>query len=298
MRVGARVAMLNRVEELRQEGLASVRENRPEEAIALYDQALELANDEETRELIVINKADALIIMERSGAEVAELPRIIMRRRNARHVYLAAYALQYKYRLENELKRALFYGELALRTAEEAGEPLWRRVVLLELGNMYGGDSQIARAIECFEAALLISDESADNKDRAIAHGLAMENLGYAYMLEGELEKGIDYALESLTMLSDPISVSEACVDLCFGYLELGNLEAAKSYGQRALECASEDRQVRNAHYLLGEIAYKLGDLDGADGHFEELCRFYPQFHNLKSLLFALDLRAMVNLKL
>src|SRR5436853_2296582 len=186
MRVGARAAMLNRVEELRQSGLAKVRENRPEDALAFYDAALQLSSDEESRELIGINKADALIILERGGPEVAELPRVIMRRRNSRHVYLAAYALQYKYRLENDLKRALFYGELALRTAEEAGEKLWRRVVLLELGNMYGGDSQITRAIECFEAALLLTDDSTENNDRAITHGLAMENLGYAYMLQGD----------------------------------------------------------------------------------------------------------------
>ena len=32
--------------------------------------------------------------------------------------------------------------------------------------------------------------------------------------------------------------------------------------------------------------------------HFDELARYYPQFRNLKTLLFAVDLRSMINLKL
>ena len=123
-----------RVEELRQAALRQVRSGDYAEALALYDEALAMATDEEVRELITINKADAMIALERTGPEVNELPSVIMRRRNFRHVYLAAYALQYKHRLENDLKRALFYGQLALRTAEEANEPAWRRIVLLELG--------------------------------------------------------------------------------------------------------------------------------------------------------------------
>jgi tetratricopeptide (TPR) repeat protein len=158
--------MLNvesRIEELRQEARARLRRGDYEQALEVYDEALALAGelpDDETRELVTINKADAMIALERTGPEVQELPRVIMRRRNPRHVYLAAYALQYKFRLENDLKRALFYGQLALRTAEEAGEPSWRRIVLLELGNIYELDSQIVQAIECFNESLAIDEES------------------------------------------------------------------------------------------------------------------------------------------
>jgi hypothetical protein len=41
-----------------------------------------------------------------------------------------------------------------------------------------------------------------------------------------------------------------------------------------------------------------MGDVDAAEEHFEQLARFYPQFRHLKSLLFAIDLRSMINLKL
>jgi tetratricopeptide (TPR) repeat protein len=287
-----------RVEELRQEALQLVRSGDYEQALSVYDRALALSDDEDARELITINKADAMIALERTGPEVNELPRVIMRRRNVRHVYLAAYALQYKHRLDNDLKRALFYGQLALRCAEEAREKSWRRIVLLELGNIYELDSQIGTAIECFEESLGLAEESAENKDLDLSRAYAVENLGYCKLLQGKIEEGLAYVHEALEMLSDPIGRAEACVDLCYGYLEHGDYRRARHYGQAALEIAKEPRQVRNAHYLLGEASYKAGDTEAASAHFDELAKFYPQFTNLKHLLFAIDLRSMVNLKL
>jgi len=220
-----------------------------------------------------------------------------MRRTNARHVYLAAYALQYKYRLESDLKRALFYGQLALRTAEEANEPSWRRIVLLELGNIYELDSQIAQAIECFNESLSIDEES-PLQEKELSHSYALENLGYCLLLQGDLDGGIARINAALDLLHDPIGRAEAYIDLCFGYLEKAHYEKALFYGQAGLDIAKDSRQIRNAHYLLGEACYKSGDVDGADFHFSELSKFYPQFRNLKNLLYAIDLRSMVNLKL
>lgn len=304
MQTGARVEVtmsnldMNRIESLRQTALERVRQGDCEEAITLYDEALGLCDSEEARELLTINKADAMIALERGGPEVAELPRVIMRRRNLRHVYLAAYALQYKHRLEGDLKRALFYGQLALRTAEEANETSWRRIVLGELGNIYELDSQIPTAIECFQQVLFMSEESADNRDRDLSHAYALENLGYCLLLQGKVEDGLLHIHESLEILRDPIGRAEAFVDLCFGYLEQSDYPRARHYGEAALQIAREPRQIRNAHYLTGEACYKAGDNDGATFHFDALASFYPQFRNLKSLLFAIDLRSMVNLKL
>jgi tetratricopeptide (TPR) repeat protein len=280
---------VNRVEELRQAALARVRQGEYEEALALYDEAIALNVDDELHELLIINKADAMIALERSGAEVNELPRVIMRRRNLRHVYLAAYALQYKYRLENDLKRALFYGQLALRTAADASERSWRRIVLLELGNIYELDSQIAVAI---------SEESAANRDKDLSHSYALENLGYCLLLQGKIDEGLARVDEALALMTDPVGRAEAYIDLCYGYVEKGEYEKALLYGDAGLEIAKDPRQIRNAHYLLGEASYKSGDSEAADFHFSELAKFYPQFRNLKNLLFAIDLRSMVNLKL
>ena len=297
-RVGKKMLspMVDRIEELRQAGLAAVRDNRLEDAVALYDEALGLVSDDETRELLTINKADALIALERGGPEVQELPRVIMRRRNPRHVFLAAYALQYKNRLENDLKRALFYGELALRAAIETEDPLYRRAALVELGNVYEMDSQVEKAIDCFLQARAIIDESDESQHFGL--GYTLENLGYCYLLQGQTDEGLATIHHALKYLKDHVGIREAFIDLCYGYLESGDLEKARFYGEAGLDEATETRQVRNAHYLLGEVAYKTGDTDLAHFHFDELSKFYPQFRNLKSLLFAIDLRSMVNLKL
>jgi tetratricopeptide (TPR) repeat protein len=286
----------NRVEELRQEALACVREHDHERALTLYDDAMALARDEETRDLITINKADALIALERTGPEVQQLARILMRRRNPRHVCLAAYALQYKNRVEQDFKRALFYGQLALQAAEELHDLAYKRAVLVDLGNVYEMDSEITKAIECFESALLLIP--ADEETHKRSRGYTLENLGYCRLLNSEIPQGIALILEALPFLDDEVGRSEAYIDLCYGYLESEDLDQALFYGKAGLRLAVEDRQIRNAHYLLGEVACKLGDSETADYHFDQLARFYPEFKNLKSLLFAIDLRAMVNLKL
>ncbi|HUJ12257.1 MAG TPA: tetratricopeptide repeat protein, partial [Thermoanaerobaculia bacterium] len=254
--------------------------------------------DEETRELITINKADAMIAIERSGPEVQALPTIVMRRRNLRHVYLAAYALVFKYRMEKELKRAAFYGQLALQTAQEANEALWKIGALNELASIYDADSKFAQAIECGEQAIALIEQLDDPSEHRLAYGLAVENLGASKLLNDDLEEGIALIEKAMPFIAAPMHLAEANIDLCFGYLGLEKLDEARRLGEAALELASEPRQIRNAHYLLGEVAYKLGDIDLAEFHFDKLAAFYPDFRHLKSLLFAIDLRSMVNLKL
>ena len=289
---------MSEVERLRQTALAKVRAGALDDALTTYDAALALATDDEVRELITINKADAMIALERSGPEIQALPTIVMRRRNLRHVYLAAYALVFKYRTEQELKRATFYGQLALQTADEANEPLWKIGALNELGSIYDMDSKFERAIECGERAIALIEQLENSHEHDFAYGLALENLGASKVLNNEFEEGVALLEKAVAFITAPNHQAEAFIDLCFGYLGLENLERARHYGQAGLELATDARQIRNAHYLLGEVAYKAGDIAAAETHFDHLSRFYPDFRHLKTLLFAIDLRSMVNLKL
>lgn len=287
----------SRIDELRRDALLKIRTEQYDDALALYDEALSLATDEETRELITINKADVLIAQEKSGPEVQQLPMILMRRRNLRHTFLAAYALMYKHRLANEMKRGIFYGHVALDAAVEAEEALWKLGALNDLGIIYETDSQFDKAIECFEEALQISRElygSEHNFNEAAIIG----NLGYNKLQIGRTAEGLELIHSVLDVIEGESTKADLNIDLCFGYMELADYATARSYGEKGLEIAVEPRQIRNAHYLLGEVAYKLGDLDTAHFHFDELARYYPQFRNLKSLLFAIDLRSMVNFRL
>ncbi len=298
-RVGMSSPVTSRVESLRQAALAKVRNEEYEVALSLYDEALAAAvEDDEARELVTINKADTLIAMERSGPEVQQLPMILMRRRNHHHTFLAAYALMYKHRLQNEPKRGVFYGQVALDAAIAANEAMWKLGALNELGIIYETDSQFAPAIDCFSQALALVDSVSNPEDQAFGRVAIVQNLAYNKLQVGEIDEAIALIHGVLDKIQVPSTIADSHLDLSYGYLELENYERARHYGELGLSHAAEQRQIRNAHYLLGEIAYKSGDVETAEYHFEELARFYPQFRNLKSLLFAIDLRSMVNFRL
>lgn len=291
-------ATTSRVEELRREALLKVRAEEYDQALSLYDDALAIATDDEARELLTINKADVLVALQQNGPEVQQLPIIVMRRRNLRHTFLAAYALMYKHRLQNEMKRAIFYGQVALDASNDANEPLWKLGALNDLGIVYETDSQFEKAIDCFEKALEINRFLNTGAERHFNEAAIVGNLGYNKLQIGKTIEGVTLILRVIDSLEGASTLSDANIDLCYGHLELGDCDAARKYGEKGLELAVEPRQIRNAHYLLGEVAYKLGDLDAAHFHFDELARYYPQFRNLKSVLFAIDLRSMVNFRL
>jgi len=206
----------------------------------------------------------------------------------------------YTHRMTGELKRAIFYGQIALDAATEADQTFWKLGVLNELGIVYETDSQFGKAIECFTDALSCLDRVpvSDPAAHAFSRVAIIANLGDSTLLDGKTKEGLRLIHSVIDAISTLHAKSDAYGNLCYGYLDLEEYEKARAYGELALEFACEERQVRNAHYLIGEAAYKSGDVEASEEHFEELARFYPQFRHLKSLLFAIDLRSMINLKL
>jgi len=295
--VGRMPEVMSQIEEMRLLALAKHRSGDLDAALAIYDQALAAGPDDEQRELITINKADVLIEMQRSGPEVQALPAILMRRRNPHHTFLASYQMMFKHRLAGEMDRSIFYGQIAQKVAIESGKVFWKLAALNELGLAYEANSQFEDAIRSFNDAIALLD-SIEATDQTVSRIAIIQNLSYCRLLVGDTETGIQMVLTVLDQIQGAWARAESLIDLCYGYVELQQYDKAIEYGKAGLELASEPRQIRNAHYLLGEAAYKAGDIAAAEFHFDELARFYPQFRNLKSLLFAIDLRSMVNLKL
>ena len=222
--------VMSNVESLRQAALAKVRNEEYEEALALYDEALTAATEEEVRELITINKADALIAMERSGPEVQQLPMILMRRRNHHHTFLAAYALMYKHRLQGESKRGIFYGQVALDAATAASEPMWKLGALNELGIIYESDSQFTMSIDCFQQALTLIDAVSNGDDQSFGRVAIIQNLAYSKLQVGEFEEAIAMIHRIVDKIQVPSTVADSHLDLCYGYLELQDYERARHY--------------------------------------------------------------------
>jgi tetratricopeptide (TPR) repeat protein len=248
--------------------------------------------------MVTINKAGVLIQMRIDGPEIQQLPSIVLRRPNVSHTFYAAYNLQNRYTLSQEYRKAYNYVRIALEMAEEADNLAWLIGARNATGNICVYESRNAEAIEHYREVLELTGTS---EEHLLSRAFARQNLGYCLLLEGRPAEGvllIHDAVEEMNRAGAGGYRAESYIDLCYAYLELDSLDEARHYGNLGLEQATEDRQVRNAHYLLGEVAYKLGEQKVAMDHFEQLGRYYPDFPNLKNVLMALDLRKVVNFKL
>jgi tetratricopeptide (TPR) repeat protein len=279
-------------------GLQSMWKGDVEPAIVHYDRALAVCESDETRELIVIRKAEALIACERDGSEVSALPTIVMRRRSPRHVYLAANTLQRRYCEGSDRTKAIFYGEIARDAAGELDDPFARASVLNNLGITLVADSKFPAAIEALEeglAAMALLNEG--REDHRSLEAALRGNLGGAKVLCGQYLEGVALLEAALEQLDDDYGIVEASLDLCFGHLELGRYEIAEFYGRAALDSAVVPRQVRNANHLMGELCVRTGRYDESDAFFDVVAGYYPEFRNVKQLLTAVDLSSVVNWK-
>lgn len=285
--------------QLCESGLQQMWNGAVDAAIEIYDRALALTESDDVRELVTIRKAEALIAAEREGAEVNALPAIVMRRRSPRHVYLASYALARKYtESQDERKRALFYGDIARRAADEMEDSFARVSALNGMGVVMVVESQFSEAIETFERALAVVALEPDQTDRLIMmRNVVIGNLGGAKVLSGSYDEGIALLEPVLPLMDEPYLIAEVMLDLCFAHTERGEFRKAERYGQRALNLATIRRQVRNANHLLGEICIRTQRYDEADSYFDVVASYYPDFKNVKQLLVAVDLCAVVNWK-
>lgn len=288
----------DQMEALRQEGLEKLRNNEPACAIELFDAAMAASTDSVTLQRLLIHKTMGLLALERLDApELSELPKIVFRRADETNVYLAAYALSYRFRLESKLERAAHYANIALEAATNLNQPDWILDSLTELGNVAVYDSRFGDAIERYEQAIALLPEDSNQFRRFFL----LQNIGYSRIVSGDAEEGVTLIEEAVALmqkLGTTGYLAESYIDLCHGYLELGNLDQAKYFGDLGLVHLVDSRQERNIHYLLGEIAYKTGDFSAAELHFDHLATHYPDFPQLKNLLLAVDLRRMINWKL
>ena len=267
-------------------------------ALVAYDRAAALAESEETRELVTIRKGEALIAADREGPEVSALPGIVMRRRNHRHVYMAASVLMRRYVESDDRRRAIFYGEIA-RTAAAALNDLFARATVLNyLGITLVADSQFDPALEAFEEALLALDtiENQNELVNSFAAGVTA-NLGGTKILAGVVDEGVHLIETVIDELDDATERAEACLDLCLGYIELEDYDTAEDLAREGLSLASTRRQIRNANHLLGEVCVRTGRYDEADVYFDVVAGFYPGFENVKQLLTEVNLCSVVNWK-
>lgn len=288
-------------EELRHRGQQAVEAGRLEEAAALFDQALDRARelaDQRLVDLGVCNRAAALIELGRGADELPRLREILLRNAEPVSCRVAAYNIARHYELTKNYKKALFYARIAHDRSVVLGRRDWIASSHNLIGNTLLAESFLDQACEQYEQALSLIPE-----EPSAARARILDNLGYCRVLQGRHRDGFALLYESLSLLrrfrAERYEISTR-LDLCFAHLETGRYRHAWRQGTVALALAErmdEPESVKNALYLLGEVANLQGDLETARGYFTRLHQdFFPDAGYLPGFLLAVDVRKLINL--
>jgi len=300
-------AELTREETFRSVSAAGARATRRgefQEALALYERAHEIARaagNEESCVKAELNRAMVLIQMGEARRGEEGLRAILLRTRDPRIAYGAAYNLASSLRSQGRFEHAWRY---VLRATENA-KALGRQEAIARARNLAGnillGQSRLDEALAEYRAAIEISgpDDSGDVYLRAILE----ENLGYCLLLRRDIEEGLERIECALTLAEraeDRRCRTECLQDLSYGLLLAGRHAEAIVRGEEALAAATEAGYrdiVENCHYLLGELGTKTEDMERRDRHFDALQEIHPDLPFLKDFLCAVDVTGIITLK-
>lgn len=288
-------------EELRSRGERAIQAGHLEKAQEILEQALVWAReqgDQRLEDLAVCNRSAVVIELGRGDGELPRLREILLRNGDPAGCRIAAYNIARHYELTKNYKKALFYARITRDRSESLGRRDWLASSYNLIGNTLLAESFVEEACVEYEKALeLIPDEP------SVARAQILDNLGYCRVLQGRTEEGYTLLYDSLRWLRrlgarrHEISTR---LDLCFAHLETGRYRHARRQGTLALRLAEslQDRDsVKNALYLLGEMASLSEDVATARGYFTRLHRdFYPEAGYLPEFLLAVDVRKLVNL--
>lgn len=287
-------------DELKRLGQLAIEAGRLEEAAGFFDQALAWAreNDGTLVDLAVCNRAAVSIELRQGEAELTRLREILLRNVDTLCCRVAAYNIARHYELTKNYKKSMFYARIACDRSAILGRRDWLASSHNLIGNTLLAEGFVDRAREEYERALeLLPDEPIP------AGASVLDNLGYCRILQGRHSEGYALLYRSLRLAqrfgAERYEISTR-LDLCFAHLETGRYHRASRHGCIALalaEKAGEVDAIKNALYLLGEVANLRGETDVAHSYFSRLQRdFYPDECYLPGFLLAVDIRKLVNL--
>jgi tetratricopeptide (TPR) repeat protein len=288
-------------EELRNKGLRAIETGELEEAAENFAAALRLASDQgdpKRIDLALCNWAAAVIELGRGDSEISRLREVLLRNSDPVNCRMAAYDIARYYELKKNHKKALFYARITRDRSEVLGRRDWLASSHNLIGNTLLAESFVEEACAEYEKALEVIPV-----EPSPARGQILDNLGYCRILQGRSEEGYRLLYESLRLLRrfgarrHEISVR---LDLCFAHLETARYRDSRRQGLAALalaESLGDGGAIKNALYLLGEVANLNGDAEAARGYFARLHRdFFPEAGYLPEFLLAVDIRRLVNL--
>jgi tetratricopeptide (TPR) repeat protein len=275
-----------------------------ERALTLYEDGLALARswkDRELEDLFTCNRATTLLEMDRQDFDLSRLKEIVLRSPGSPNAVLAGYASAHAHEVRGEYAKAAFYAQGALQKSRDLRLDDWTAASLNLLANLELHESRFEQARGLFQEAL--DRFESDGKTESSEAAVVADNLGYCHIALDAVPVGLPLVERSLALLESLGSrqaMDYPCLDLCFASLKLERIDAAESWGVRALGFGREfgrNDVVKNAHYLLAETYSEMGRESAADEHYEALASYYPDFPALKNYLHQISLMGMINLR-
>ena len=288
----------------KERGHDALRRGAFEEALDAYSLAREAAfeaDDADAADRIDLNIATTRLQMGDSRGAEEGLRELLLRARDARVAFTAAYNLASSLRRQGKLDRALSYARRAETRAAELGDIDLVAPVHTLLGNVLLQQGRLEEARAQYEVSLAL--RLSQPGDVRFQQAILEENLGYCLLLEGRHDEGIARiakALEISSAVGDRRCVAECLQDLCYAHLMTGAHLEAIAFGERALHAARDGSYQdleENCHYLLGELGTRTGDLERRDRHFEALQALHPEVPLLREFLNAVDVTGIITLK-
>jgi len=299
--------MKERFAELLRQAEDAFANGRLETAVELATSAEKLAGRHDEPDLAdraFCNRCAFLVELGRGGEQIPRLKQILLRSRDTKNRFLAAYYTAVAFDIEDDLERAQSYATRALELSEKIDEPAFRAHCANLSGTLAVRSSRFAEAEAAYSAALE-AHRSLDGYHN-VGEAQTRSNLGYVMMSTDRLVQGLelcDQARASMESLGAVQNLHETLQDLCYGYILDDHLDEAHACGERALDLALEHDDalvVKNCLFLLSEAAVRRGDAFGARRYLRELAAYYPEVavsEEIIDVFLTTDLTTVVNLR-